>query len=113
MTRIFGPPGSLNDINILDRSPICDDILQGRAPTINYLVNGNKYHLGYYLTDKIYPKWANFIQPIPNRQTSLFATTQEACRKDVERAFGVLQARFAIMKNPAPIWDKVKIKNIM
>uniref|UniRef100_A0A0D3DNC7 No apical meristem-associated C-terminal domain-containing protein n=1 Tax=Brassica oleracea var. oleracea TaxID=109376 RepID=A0A0D3DNC7_BRAOL len=32
---------------------------------------------------------------------------------DVERAFGVLQARFAIVKNPALFWDKVKIGKIM
>uniref|UniRef100_A0A0D3A674 DDE Tnp4 domain-containing protein n=1 Tax=Brassica oleracea var. oleracea TaxID=109376 RepID=A0A0D3A674_BRAOL len=43
----------------------------------------------------------------------LFAQRQEAVRKDVERAFGVLQARFAIVKNPALFWDKVKIGKIM
>ena len=43
----------------------------------------------------------------------LFAQHQEAVRKDVERAFGVLQARFAIVKNPALFWDKEKIGNIM
>ncbi|KAG7568238.1 Harbinger transposase-derived protein [Arabidopsis thaliana x Arabidopsis arenosa] len=107
---------TLNDLNILDRSPVFDDILKGRAPKVNYTVNGNDYHLGYYLTDGIYPKWATFIQSISLPQTekaSLFATHQEACRKDVERAFGVLQARFAIVKNPALSWDKVKIGNIM
>ena len=31
------------------------------------------------------------------RKKKLFASTQESCRKDVERAFGVLQSRFAIM----------------
>uniref|UniRef100_A0A0D3EF51 DDE Tnp4 domain-containing protein n=1 Tax=Brassica oleracea var. oleracea TaxID=109376 RepID=A0A0D3EF51_BRAOL len=36
-----------------------------------------------------------------------------AVRKDVERAFGVLQARFAIVKNPTFFWDKVKIGKIM
>ena len=43
----------------------------------------------------------------------LFATTQESVRKDVERAFGVLQARFAVVKNPSSLWDKRKIANIM
>ncbi|XP_010485291.1 PREDICTED: uncharacterized protein LOC104763640 [Camelina sativa] len=31
----------------------------------------------------------------------------------VERAFGVLQARFAIVRNPALFWDKAKIGKIM
>ena len=43
----------------------------------------------------------------------LFAQHQEAVRKDVERAFGVLQSRFAIVKNPALFWDKIKIGRIM
>ena len=34
-------------------------------------------------------------------------------RKDVERAFGVMQARFAVVKNPSNLWDKDKIANIM
>ncbi|KAL1209355.1 Protein ALP1-like [Cardamine amara subsp. amara] len=112
----FGPPGTLNDINILDRSPVFDDILQGRAPKANYFVNGHEYNLTYYLTDGIYPKWQTFIQSISLPQglkASLFATYQEAARKDVERAFGVLQARFAIVKNPALLWDKLKIGKIM
>ncbi|KAG2318386.1 hypothetical protein Bca52824_011599 [Brassica carinata] len=88
MAHVFGPPGTLNDINILDRSPVFDDILQGRAPRVNYIVNGHEYHLAYYLT-------------------------YETVRKDVERAFGVLQVRFAIVKRPALIWDKIKIGKIM
>nr|VDD52729.1 unnamed protein product [Brassica oleracea] len=74
------------------------------------------YHLAYYLTDCIYPKLATFIQSIrlpQGQKNSLFAQTQEAVRKDVERAFGVLQARFAIVRNPSHLWDKDKIANIM
>ncbi|XP_033132443.1 uncharacterized protein LOC117127146 [Brassica rapa] len=83
---------------------------------LNFSVNGREYDLAYYLTDGIYPKWATFIQSIPIPQgpkAVLFAQRQEAVRKDVERAFGVLQARFAIVKNPALCWDKVKIGKIM
>ena len=38
---------------------------------------------------------------------------QEAARKDIERAFGVLQSRFAIVRGPAHFWDKKTLKNIM
>ena len=31
MTCIFGVAGSNNDINVLERSPIFDDVLEGRA----------------------------------------------------------------------------------
>uniref|UniRef100_A0A0D3CTU3 DDE Tnp4 domain-containing protein n=1 Tax=Brassica oleracea var. oleracea TaxID=109376 RepID=A0A0D3CTU3_BRAOL len=112
----FGPRGTLNDINVLDRSPVFDDIIKGQALQVTFYVNGREYHMAYYLTDGIYPKWATFIQSIPIPQgpkAVLFTQHQEAVRKDVERAFGVLQARFAIVKNPALFWDKVKIGKIM
>ena len=35
----------------------------------------------------------------------LFAKHQEGCQKDIERAFGVLQARFKIICEPARMWD--------
>ncbi|CAN6928723.1 unnamed protein product, partial [Brassica oleracea] len=53
----------------------------------------------------------SIFQYIP--QAVLFAQRQEAVRKDVERAFGVSQARFSIVKNLALFWDKIKIGNIM
>ena len=112
----FGLPGTLNDINVLDRSPVFDDILQGRAPKVKFKVNNHTYRMAYYLTDGIYPNWATFIQSIRLPQgpkAELFAERQESTRKDVERAFGVLQARFAIVKNPVLVWDKEKIGQIM
>ena len=38
---------------------------------------------------------------------------QETCRKDVERCFGVLQARFAIIRNPCRQWSMETIVDII
>ncbi|MBN8152402.1 hypothetical protein J0J37_22800, partial [Vibrio vulnificus] len=40
------------------------------------------------------------------RKKQYFAMRQESCRKDVERAFGVLQSRFAIVAGPSRFWKK-------
>jgi hypothetical protein len=42
-----------------------------------------------------------------------FATAQEAKRKDVEHAFGVLQARFQIVCQPARLRDEATLQDIM
>ncbi|TVU12521.1 hypothetical protein EJB05_46172, partial [Eragrostis curvula] len=38
---------------------------------------------------------------------------QEGARKDVERAFGVLQAHFGILRNPARMWQVKSLADIM
>ena len=112
----FGLPGSHNDINVLERSSVFALLSEGRAPPANFSVNGNDYTMGYYLADGIYPKWATFVKTIPspkgNKQIH-FAKSQESARKDVERAFGVLQARFAIVRGPARLWKLEVLKDIM
>jgi hypothetical protein len=42
-----------------------------------------------------------------------FATAQESQRKDVERAFSVLQARYQIVRQPARLWDEATLRDIM
>ena len=72
--------------------------------------------MGYYLADGIYPSWETFVKTIPEprgNKKKYFAKAQEACRKDVERAFGVLQSRFAIVRGPARLWDEETLHNIM
>ena len=68
------------------------------------------YNKGYYLADGIYSRWSTFVNtipnPVPGGKNSHFAKVQEACRKDVERAFGVLQSRFAVVWFPAQTWSK-------
>ncbi|XP_038717194.1 uncharacterized protein LOC120010469 [Tripterygium wilfordii] len=88
----------------------------GRAPEANYTINGHQYNMGYYLADGIYPRWSTFVKTIPCPQCPKrkhFAKMQEATRKDVERAFGVLQARFAITRGSARFWDVDTLDDIM
>ncbi|XP_023901055.2 uncharacterized protein LOC112012916 [Quercus suber] len=107
---------SNNDINVLERSHVFNKLTEGRAPTVHYSINGHDYTIGYYLTDGIYPKWATFVKTIPSPQEhkyKLFVATQEVCRKDVERAFGVLQKRFAIVHGPAHFFHLETFQKIM
>lgn len=69
-----------------------------------------------YDTTGIYPRWATLVQTITQPQGAKrkhFAAMQESARKDVERAFGVLQARFAIVKGPAQFWSASDLRDIM
>ncbi|XP_023764785.2 uncharacterized protein LOC111913293 [Lactuca sativa] len=89
----FGMAGSNNDLNVLHASPIFNDILQGKAPHMSYVVNGNEYKYGYYLGDGIYPEYATFVKSFSfpaDEKRKLFKLAQESARKDVEKAFGVL-----------------------
>jgi hypothetical protein len=107
---------SHNDINILHRSPLFDNLAEGRAPEVKYTVNGHNYDMGYYLADGIYPSWTTLVKsitfPIGNKE-QYFARAQEAARKDVERTFGVFQSRFAIIRGPGRIWDEETLTMIM
>nr|GEV58243.1 protein ALP1-like [Tanacetum cinerariifolium] len=90
----FGVAGANNDINVLDNSPLFDDLLNDTAHVLPYVVNGVGYEKGYYLADGIYPQWTTFVKSFTvanDAKHAYFKKRQEGARKDVERAFGVLQ----------------------
>ena len=91
-------------------------MLKGEGHNITFEMNGNVYPWYYLLADGIHSLWACFVQPIhkPNREMKEHYTKcQEDARKDVERAFGMLQGRWEIVKNPMRKWDLDSILDIM
>ena len=112
----FGLPGGTNDINVLDRSPLIANFLEGHGQDMSFEVNGHRYPHYYLLADGIYPKWTIFVQTIHDPQgekRQYYAKMQEAAREDVERCFGVLQSRWGIIQNPSRQWDLNTIKDIL
>jgi hypothetical protein len=84
--------GSHNNINVLQRSPVFDDLANGQDPIVNFTVNENEYNMGYYLIDGIYPDWATLMKsvssPLGNKH-KWFSEGQKSCRNDVEQTLGV------------------------
>ncbi|XP_057809990.1 uncharacterized protein LOC131024497 [Salvia miltiorrhiza] len=112
----FGVAGSNNDINVLNQSPLFADVLDGTAPPVLFQANHRYYQMGYYLCDGIYPEWRCFVKSPPmatNQKEARFKKMQESARKDVERAFGVLQARWGIIRSPARNWYLEHLRDIM
>ena len=50
----FRLPGSNNDLNVLDRSPLIHNMLTGEATDFTFEVNGKEYNRYYLLADDIY-----------------------------------------------------------
>jgi len=101
----FGAPGSLNDLNVLDISPLSSDVCaRVWPPSCPFSINGRPRIIPYYLVDGIYPKYPFFVAPYPIPVTSVeqaFNRLQEAVRKDVERLYAVMTARFHVALRPA------------
>nr|GEW25843.1 hypothetical protein [Tanacetum cinerariifolium] len=109
---------SNNNINILHQLPLFNDLKTGRAPEIPFVANGVTYPWGYYLVDGIYLELVTLVKTIPepsddDHKQIRYMQIQELARKDVERAFGVLKKKWAILANPARPLKKERIMNMM
>jgi hypothetical protein len=116
LTFFFGMTGSHNDINVFQRSPVFGRLTDDNAPSVSFEIMGHTYTKSYYLADGIYSEWHIFMKTHRNpteEKYGRFAKEQEACRKDVERAFGVLQSRWAIVRHPAKAWSVQQMWEIM
>lgn len=114
----FGAPGSLNDINVLDRSNIVASLIAGtfdnKIPA--YKINGTVRDWMYFLADGIYPCWPIFAKSVENPTHAdelVYTTAQEHVRKDVERAFGVLVSHFGVLDRKLRHWYLWDLKAMM
>ncbi|XP_042027139.1 uncharacterized protein LOC121774306 [Salvia splendens] len=102
----FGVAWSNKDINVLQSSPVFNEQCWGKGLQINFVDNGRQYNRGYYLAGGIYPRWPVFLKTIRHPvgpKKSWFGQRQEDAKKDVERAFGVIQARWGIIRCPTRV----------
>jgi Plant transposon protein len=102
----FGHPGSLNDINIFDRSSLLRSMLDGthnEELDFEYKIGENVFNRLWYLVDGIYPNIARFVKTLSvplGKVQQTFVKWQEGKQKSIERAFGVLQRKFQILTKP-------------
>ncbi|XP_008228656.1 PREDICTED: uncharacterized protein LOC103328048 [Prunus mume] len=89
---------------------------KGQKSIILEAVAGFDTWNGYYLVDGIYPRWTTFVKSILHPRSHkeiFFAAYQEGYRKDVERCFGILQARWAIIRGAARLFDEEMLMSVM
>jgi Plant transposon protein len=115
----FGYPGSDNDINILERSPLLAAWLDGsyhRDVDFEFTINGRQFKQLYLLVDGIYPSVSRFVKTLAvpiGKDNKTFASWQESSRKDIERTFGILQRKFHYLVRPFEQWEMEEINDIM
>nr|GFC23688.1 nucleotide-binding, alpha-beta plait [Tanacetum cinerariifolium] len=94
-----------------------DEYLQmNTASVLPYVVNGVGYEKGFYLADGIYPQWPTFVKSFMvanDAKHAYFKKRQECARKDVERAFGVLQGRWKIIQQLARSYHVNILRRVM
>ena len=105
----FGDAGSLNNINVLEKSSIVGAMIEGKLSlkTDRYEINGNVRDWMYFLVDGIYPDWAIFVNTFScptETKKKKFAARQEKVRKDIECAFDIVVSRFHVLERLLRQW---------
>lgn len=113
----FGIEGDNNELTILEACPLTSMIsIASYPPRCDYKVLGAIRNKLYCLTDSIYPKWPCFMHsiiPSSDDDASYSAGRQEERRKDVTRAFVVLQGKFHIVARPGKLSMTVVMRSVM
>ena len=112
----YGCAGTLNDLNVLNPSPFLDALLDGSfanleqlAETVPFEILKDDWFEQMFVTvDGIYPQYRRFVkgfsQPI-DRKEIVYSDWQESTRKDIERAFGVMQGQWQWLSRPITLFQ--------
>ncbi len=106
----YGFAGTLNDKSILNRSALLDSFTDGSfakleeaAGVVPFSIGGDKFSELFCLGDGVYPNLSKIAQgikePVSDAESN-YTSWQEGARKDIERAFGVLQGSFKFTATP-------------
>jgi hypothetical protein len=88
--------GSNNGINVLDQSPLSDDVVNGTMPDTSFELRGVHYMCGYNLGDGIYPEYSTTVKSLTTPEGARrdkYKTIHDRARKDIERAFARLKSK--------------------
>ena len=110
-----GCPGSMNDLNIMGVSTMQSSYMNSCAIDQKFTIYGREFKGAYFLADGIYPDFPYFVKTVSvpiTPQEKQFAKVQEGCRKDVERAFGRLLAKWHILSGAGRSWKIKYMRNI-
>ena len=119
----FGYSGALNDINIFNLSPLKESWIDGSFAAVElesglmpHTINNESFDQMCVLCDGIYPRHSRFVKAQPEPSTKAerkFTKWQESARKDIERAFGVLQGKFQCVCRPVTMMNSDRMSNMM
>jgi hypothetical protein len=79
--------------------------VEAEAGVVPFFIDGEieGFKKTYFLVDGIYPRYTRFVKGMRDpilEEDKRFTKWQESARKDIERAFGVLQCRFKAIAYP-------------
>ena len=112
-----GRPGTTNDKTMMRFSPLFIYIFNHTYDMnlpVPYRIHDNAVlrTLAYLLADGIYPRFPILVLPAHQADEIneiVYTKRQEGRRKDIERGFGVIKARFKILPYEDFRWDKEEI----
>jgi Plant transposon protein len=83
---------------------------------VPFYIGNKKFNKMYVLVDGVYPKFDRFVLPFPYpvyQAEIKFGDWQAAARKDVERAFGILQGEWQAVARPIRSWSLTDIATMV